>query len=205
MVIVDLKVTAGFFAANVQYLYLTEFAVKDLFEGGVKMFRPMRRKNQELSQELTDKLLQTGTAGVLAVAGDDGYPYAVPISYAYDKENQRFLFHTAKEGHKIDAFLREPKVSFCVIDKATTVAKEYTSYFRSAVAFGKMQEITGDERVPAMMVIGKKYCSEYVDGMQEYIEKALNRIRLWELKIEHLTGKESIELVQMRQKGENVD
>ena len=47
------------------------------------MFREMRRKRQVLSKEEISSVLYRGTSGVLALAGDDNYPYAVPISYVY--------------------------------------------------------------------------------------------------------------------------
>ena len=47
------------------------------------MFREMRRKKQDLALEESIAVLMRGTSGVLAVQGDNGYPYAVPISYAY--------------------------------------------------------------------------------------------------------------------------
>ena len=79
------------------------------------MFREMRRKRQQLSEEECEVILKRGTSGVLAVSGDDGYPYAVPLSYVYD--GGRLFFHCAKSGHKMDAMLRCSKVSFCVIDQ----------------------------------------------------------------------------------------
>ena len=47
------------------------------------MFREMRRRKQILTQEECKEILYRGTSGVLAVSGDDGYPYAVPMSYVY--------------------------------------------------------------------------------------------------------------------------
>ena len=38
------------------------------------MFREMRRKRQQLSEEECEVILKRGTSGVLAVSGDDGYP-----------------------------------------------------------------------------------------------------------------------------------
>lgn len=73
----------------------------------------------------------------LALAGDDDYPYAVPISYAYS--DSKLYFHGAKSGHKIDAIKRCDKASFCVIDKDDVVPEEYTTYFRSVIAFGKIR------------------------------------------------------------------
>ena len=48
------------------------------------MFREMRRNGQELPLEECTAILNRGTSGVLALSGDDNYPYAVPVSYAYD-------------------------------------------------------------------------------------------------------------------------
>lgn len=76
------------------------------------MFREMRRKKQLLPEEEAIAILKEGTFGVLALSGDDGYPYAVPISYVY--EGGKLWFHCAKSGHKLDAIRREPKASFCV-------------------------------------------------------------------------------------------
>ena len=78
------------------------------------MFPEMRRKRQQLSREEAEAVLTRGTSGVLAVAGADGYPYAVPLSYVY--QNGKLWFHCAKSGHKLDAIRREDKASFCVID-----------------------------------------------------------------------------------------
>ena len=57
------------------------------------MFREMRRKRQALSREEISLILYRGTSGVLALSGDDNYPYAVPISYVYDGE--KIYFHCA--------------------------------------------------------------------------------------------------------------
>lgn len=65
------------------------------------MFREMRRKRQLLSEAETISMLQSATSGVLAVQGDDDYPYAVPLSFAY--EDGKLFFHAATSGHKLDA------------------------------------------------------------------------------------------------------
>ena len=96
------------------------------------MFRPMRRHRQQLSQGDCAAILSRGTSGVLAVAGDGGYPYAVPLSYVYQEGT--LFFHCAKAGHKLDALRRCSKASFCVIDQDQVVPPEYTTYFRSVIA-----------------------------------------------------------------------
>ena len=65
------------------------------------MFRPMRRFKQALSPEECQAVLERGTSGVLALSGDGGWPYAVPLSYVY--ADGKLYFHSAKSGHKVDA------------------------------------------------------------------------------------------------------
>ena len=55
------------------------------------MFREMRRKRQALSGELCEEILKNGRCGTLALSGDNGYPYAVPMSYVFDGD--KIYFH----------------------------------------------------------------------------------------------------------------
>ena len=68
------------------------------------MFRKMRRFRQLLDDKLSADILTHGTVGVLALSGDDDYPYAVPVNYYY--ENGIIYIHGATSGHKIDAIAR---------------------------------------------------------------------------------------------------
>lgn len=107
------------------------------------MFPQMRRKKQQVSFEKCVDILNKATSGVLAVIGENNYPYTVPISYFY--EDGKIIFHSAKNGHKIDAIKKSNKVSFCVIDKDEIKPSEYTTYFRSVIAFGKIRILENDE------------------------------------------------------------
>ena len=160
------------------------------------MFPAMRRKKQLLSQEETAAVLARGSSGVLALAGENGYPYAVPLSYVYD--GGRLYFHCARSGHKLDAIRRCEKASFCVIDQDQIVPEEYTSYFRSVIAFGRVRilEDEGEKRA-AIEKLALRYAPE---DSPERRERAIQRdwapLCLLEMSIEHLTGKEAIELVE---------
>ena len=121
------------------------------------MFRPMRRHRQQLSQGDCAAILSRGTSGVLAVAGDGGYPYAVPLSYVYQEGT--LFFHCAKAGHKLDALRRCNKASFCVIDQDQVVPPEYTTYFRSVIAFGRTRILEDEaEKQAAIWLLAEKYC-----------------------------------------------
>ncbi len=163
------------------------------------MFRAMRRKKQLLPEAETIAMLQTCTSGVLAVHGDDGYPYAVPLSFAY--EDGKLFFHSAKAGHKLDAIERDEKVSFCVIAADDVVQSTFTTHFRSAIAFGRARVVTDDgEKRHALECLVEKYSPDYVDAAGSEIDGEWKRVCVIELAIEHMTGKASIELVKERAK-----
>lgn len=158
------------------------------------MFREIRRKKQQLSEETTKEVLMRNSSGVLSLLGDDGFPYGVPVNYSY--RNGKLYFHGAKEGHKVDAIRNYDKASFTVIDQDKIVPEEYTSYFRSVIAFGKVRIIEDrEEKETLIKVITNKYCENDEQGVQNHINKFINNINIIEFEVLHLTGKEAIELV----------
>ena len=160
------------------------------------MFREMRRKRQVLSLEENIQVLNRGTSGVLAVSGDDDYPYAVPLSYVY--HDNKIFFHCAKTGHKLDAILRNEKVSFCVIDKDEVIQNEYTSYFCSVIAFGKARILEDDsEKRKSIEILTARYSPDIEKSQQmQAIDKEYNILCMIELTIDHMSGKKAKELVK---------
>lgn len=157
-------------------------------------FRPMRRIRQLLNDEEAKKILANGTHGVLAVSGDDDYPYAVPLSYVY--ANGSLYFHSAVQGHKVDALRRNPKASFCVVERDEIRPAEYTTYFRSVIAFGHVTILESDEeKMAALRQIGERYHPGHPADAQHEAEKSLSRVLVLRMEIDHLTGKQAIELV----------
>ena len=161
------------------------------------MFREMRRRGQQLTHEECIQVLNRGTSGVLAVLGDDGYPYAVPLSYAY--EDGVLWFHGALTGHKIDAIEGCPKVSFCVIDKDDVVPEQLTTVYRSVIVFGKAY-VLDDERKIAQgtRIIGKKYLPGMADRVEGEIAQSMPRLTVIRMDVEHMTGKEGAALTAQK-------
>ena len=150
-----------------------------------------------LAEAETIQIFERGTSGVLALSGDEGYPYAVPLSYVY--ADGRIIFHGAKSGHKIDAIRGCEKASFCVIDRDQVVPEEYTTWFRSAIAFGRVRIIDQDaEKRAAIELLSEKYSPDDPEGRRAEIEREYKILCMFELRIEHMTGKEAIELVRAR-------
>ncbi len=150
------------------------------------MFRDMRRSKQQITPEECVRILETAKRGVLAVHGENGYPYAIPMDFVY--EDGKIYFHSAKEGHKIDAVRANAKVSFCVLNDGVQEENDWWFHFISVVAFGQISEITQeDEKDRALRLFGRRYFpSEQV--LEKEMKSAPNAAVLM-LTIEHMTGK----------------
>lgn len=159
------------------------------------MTRSMRRFKQQLSAEEVERILQTGKYCVMAVSGDNVYPYAVPVNYVYD--GTAIFIHSAAQGHKIDALRRNPKCTLCMVDKDDVIPEEFTSYFRSVIVFGKAHFVEStDEKIAALRLLGDKY-SPGIDPEAE-IARFIKSVCIVRIDIDSVTGKEAIELTRAR-------
>lgn len=153
------------------------------------MFRPMRRFKQALSEEECRKVLQEEKRGTLALAGDEGYPYAVPLNYYYDPETGCLYFHGAGEGHKIDALKRCDKACFNVHDAGVKLAGDWAYTLRSVTLFGRIHILEDRERAMELLrQIGLKYYPDEA-SVDEVMARAASRVTMLELVPEHITGK----------------
>ena len=151
------------------------------------MFRELTRKKQQLSYEECIKILKQEVRGVLAVNGDDNYPYTFPINYYYDESTNKIYFHSGKSGYKIDALKENNKVSFCVYDKGFHINNHWSLNISSVIILGK---ITFLHNFPDDLMI--KFSMKFTDDI-EYINNEIlkfkNNTILLCLEIEHMTGK----------------
>ena len=148
------------------------------------MFRPIRKRKNEIDRNAVETLLNKSRRGVLAVNGEDGYPYAIPVNYLYDKETQKIYFHGARAGYKVDALRKSDKVCF-------TVKKEsWAPFVQSAVIFGRCHLLDGG---PSTMAVLKRFMMKYYPSEQlaeEEIARSGKAVQLFEITVEHLSGKE---------------
>ena len=166
------------------------------------MFRKMRRFMQQLSQEECEQIFRDATSGVLAVHGEEGYPYAVPVSHVY--ADGKIFFHGAKEGHKIEALMRNGKVSFCVVAQDEVMAKERTSAYISVIAFGTARVVKDEEEQRKIAwMMADKFSRDYPELCREEIDEVLEHKRMYcvEITVEHMTGKMGKEVMMRRKEG----
>ena len=170
------------------------------------MFRKMRRIGQQIELEECAEILRRAKTGVLALHGDDGYPYAVPLNFVYEEGGEglgTIGFHCAKTGHKIDAIRQNEKVCFTVANRDEVMPRERTTKFSSVIAFGRARILeTDDELRRSANAVGAKYSK----GVEElYLQETEDMIRAGrlccvEITIEHMTGKIGKELLMERKR-----
>lgn len=153
------------------------------------MFRDVVRVKQKLSEAECIALLKSEVRGVLAVLGDDDYPYAVPTNYWYNEEDGKLYFHSGKSGHKIDAIKKHEKVSFCIYDKGYHKEGDWALTIKSVIVFGKVELIEDYEQA---MDITRQLSLKFTSDT-EYIEYEVThhgaRTLVFALVPEHITGK----------------
>ena len=155
------------------------------------MFRPLRRKRRGISDEAARDLLESGRRGVFAVNGDDGYPFAVPVNYFYDRANGRIYFHGAKAGHKVDSLKRSDKICFTVFGNEHYEDGEWAPYVQSVVVFGRCHLMMDDPELTESRVrdLALKYYPT-AEEVEVEIAKDIKGVQLYEIEIEHLCGKQ---------------
>ena len=156
------------------------------------MFRPMRRFRQEMTREHCEEVLLRAPYGVLSLLGEDDYPYGVPMNHHY--HDGKLYFHCAATGHKLDAVKNCPKASFTVVDLAELVPEKLTTRYRSVIAFGEIRLIEDTEEKRAAVI---RLSEHLAPGIPHQHESGghLRNLAMMEMTIHHLSGKQSMELV----------
>ncbi len=153
------------------------------------MFRPMLRAKQQLPEEECIRLLKERPRGVLAVIGDDGYPYCTPINHFYNEEDGRIYFHSGPVGHRVDAFRANPKACFTLTDGGKPVENDWYLQFHSVVVFGRIEEVTDHEKA---LDISRRLSRKFISDeayIEDEVRKSGPRVLCFCLIPEHITGK----------------
>ena len=155
------------------------------------MFKQIRKKINEIDRNAAEALLQSNRRGILAMNGDNGYTYAIPINYFYDNETQKIYFHGAKAGHKVDALKASDKVCFTVYgDEHIDESEPWAPYVQSAVVFGRCRLLeAGPESIALLKEFAMKYYPDETLA-DEQIARNGRATQMYEITIEHMSGKQ---------------
>ena len=93
-------------------------------------------------------------------------------------------------------------VYLCLESQDIVVPQEYTTYFRSVIVFGRASVIDqeGEIRSAIEKLAIKYYPDDSKDNRISAIEKEYKAMCMVKIQIEHMTGKEAIELVNAHSK-----
>jgi uncharacterized protein len=157
----------------------------------------MRRNDKEIhDRDLIEHILAKARVCRLGLCKDN-MPYIVPVAFGYD--GTFIFFHTADHGMKLDYLACNNKICFelevdvKVVPNAVEACKWSFSYY-SLIGFGTVEEIWDSQRkVYALNQIMQHYSNRDWD----YHEHGMEKVRLWCISIEQVTGKQS------RDKAEN--
>ena len=153
------------------------------------MFRPMRRFKQQTTDDACRDALRRAKRGVLAVSGDDGYPYAVPLDFVFDGDAGVIYVHSALAGHKMDAIARCDKVCFTAWVEDSLDEDGWSYHLTSVVAFGRAAVVTDEaERALRLRQLGEKYFPPTYD-IDKDLKNNMPRAALIAITVEHMTGK----------------
>lgn len=169
--------------------------------------KPMRRKRQQLGEGACREILERGRECVLGLAGSeatDGFPYAVPVNYAFSPAKEgddslgHVLMHCAPVGAKLDALAADERVSVCVIDRADVAPEKLTTLFRSVIAFGRARLVESDnERRAALVALAGKYAPGLpAEAVDAEVARFFARTAVIDVALERVSGKQCIELVE---------
>lgn len=154
------------------------------------MFKDMRRNELQLSEEETRKKLAGCPYITLAMMGDNGYPYSLPISFVY--EEGRLFIHGYKSGHKVEALTNHEKVSFSAVYENEVNPAGFTVAYTSIVAFGRAKRLVDSEKERAIRLIIEKYSAAHKEKGERVVQSLWDNFTAFEIEIDHITGKSSM-------------
>ena len=151
----------------------------------------MRRNEKAIPQRTNlDTVIHQAEICHLACCAEDE-PYVIPISFGYDGKS--IFFHTAKTGKKINILAANPRVCLAFEDKITLVKDKEQSCkwsfdFSSVIVTGEIEEISDSDGKKAAL---NQIMLHYSKQSWQIPAKDLSKTKVWRVKIENITGKQS--------------
>ena len=151
------------------------------------MLEKLRKENRQLPEEETMEVLLKCEYGILSTMGDD-YPYAVPMSYVV-ANNKIYIHGTCESGQKTKNIHNNPKVCFTVVGNTEILPSQFATKYESVVVLGTASLCEGTDKEMALEKFLDKYSSEYKQAGMKYIKAAINKVSVYEISIDMITGK----------------
>ena len=140
-------------------------------------------------EKRVDALVQRRLGGepVAYIVGEWEF-YGLPLNVV--REGRVVYFHGAQAGRKAACLQKAPRVCLTCVETCEIVPERYTTRYASAVAFGRVEEITEpEEKVQALRLLCRRYTPEHLAGAEKEIIQSLRGTAVWKLTVDEITGK----------------
>lgn len=151
----------------------------------------MRRSDLAMPEEQAVSLIKSCKFAVLSLVDPDGLPYGVPLDYIY-KENTLY-FHGAREGRKIDSMRANPRGCAVILGETSVVPEKFGRRYTSVIAEGPIELMDDPEEKRRVMTwVVEENSPEYKEKGAAIIEKMLDRVLIYKMQIDSISGKHGI-------------
>lgn len=151
----------------------------------------MQIAERELSEAEALEILEDGEYCVVSTVDPDGTPYGVPLSYVMI--DGKMYIHTGdREGHKIDDFLHDSRVSVTVAIEVEPCFEEtfFTTRFASVIAQGRISCVESKAEVRKMLVpLCMKYLPQFKKEIGAAIEREIDVTDAWVIEFDEVRAK----------------
>lgn len=170
----------------------------------------MRRKDREMSAEFGYEVIDRALFATVAMVGDDGLPYALPLSVV--RQGESLYVHSAKGGKKTElwhdgiavtaTFVCDVAIPHHITNEALDaalaagegfaplVSQVFTTEFASAIVNGTLCEVQDeDEYRAALRALCTKYIPERIAYADAAIDASRSRTAVYRIAIEGISAK----------------
>lgn len=152
-----------------------------------------KMKMHQLPQEDVDAFLAQAEVGRLGSTGADGFPYIVPLHFAY--VDGHIYFHGLNAGEKMENIARDNRVSFEAdamdsLRQGEAPCNTGTRY-TSVIVKGTAEQVTdNDEKIRALNGIVDKYTPRH--SGKPFGDASLNGTAVVRITVREKTGKKRV-------------
>lgn len=151
------------------------------------MLKEMRRSDRQLSKSEAMEILLNGEFGILATIGTE-YPYSVPINYVVI-DNYIYIHGSCEEGQKAKNIRKNNNICFTVVGKTEVLSSKFSEKYESIIVLGKAEIVNENMKEKVLEAFLDKYSSEFKESGMKYIHSAKEKVSVYCISIEHITGK----------------
>lgn len=137
----------------------------------------MRKQSRQLDAATALEIFDNAAYVTVSMTRPDGTPYGLPLSLVRIGDN-RFYFHCALEGEKLDCIRANPVVSLSAVTKCRPTmypdGSAFTLEYRSAIALGRAEIVSDEaEKISALQAICLRFLPEHMDAFDAAVARSL--------------------------------